>query len=79
MNKLFLIRYCKNCFVDGLRINWVGVINDELRFTLSGEEAEAYSVVEKDYQFKFLEDLQQINGNISDVRDLDLTDNKASK
>lgn len=63
---MFLIEISSGCFVDGEDLQWIKVEKDKIAFILKSD-CETSMTVDKDYQSAFVNNLQAINQNISNV------------
>ena len=64
---MFLIEFSKYQFIDGERINYIGISGSEVSFTLSGENNYMYRV-EAGGENAFLNHVQSLNGNIANIQ-----------
>lgn len=63
---MFLIEYERGKFVNGSIINWINIRNNTVNFTVTGD-GESTFAVNPCYQKQFVNNLQAINSNISNI------------
>jgi hypothetical protein len=63
---MFLIEFSEGQFIDGERINYVWITNSKVKFSISGDN-ETLFIVDKVNEKPFLNQLQVLNANITDV------------
>jgi hypothetical protein len=63
---MFLIEFSKDTYINAETINWLSLDNELVRFTCAGESDKVY-FVDKGIEGLFLNHLQVLNDNITDV------------
>ena len=57
---MFLIEFSKDEYIDGERINYIGLANKKVIFTITGESLNIYTV-DKPVERSFLSQVQSLN------------------
>jgi hypothetical protein len=61
---MFLIEFEENKFIDAERINYVGLVNERVTFSIDGDN-EALFYVDKVIERPFLNQLQALNASLT--------------
>jgi|TARA_R110000744_G_scaffold359020_1_gene466231 hypothetical protein len=61
---MFLIEFEENKFIDAERINYVGLVNERVTFSIDGD-TEALFYVDKVIERPFLNQLQALNASLT--------------
>lgn len=64
---MYLIEFQKGEFINGERIDWVCVGNKSVQFTISGDAGSLFKV-DEELQSVFVNNLQALNGNVSNIQ-----------
>ena len=63
---MFLVEFQKDEFIDGERIDYISLTNNKVTFTLSGD-SESLFTVEKILEPLFMNHIQALNNNITEI------------